>query len=79
MGLKTISDHFEELGADFGEELERRVRDARLILETARKYDVPLEMLWKPSGSVASGTSSDLPANPSHHPSNVRSQTRPVP
>jgi capsid protein len=51
MGLKTISDHYEELGADFGEELERRARDARLILETARKYDVPLEMLWKPSGS----------------------------
>jgi capsid protein len=78
MGLKTISDHYEELGADFGEELERRARDARLILETARKYDVPIEMLWKPSGSVASGASSDMPANLSHHPSNVRSQTRAV-
>ena len=52
MGLKTISDHYEELGADFGEELERRARDAKLILETAAKYDVPLEMLWKPSGST---------------------------
>lgn len=50
MGLKTISDHYEELGADFGEELERRARDAKMILETATKYGVPLEMLWKPSG-----------------------------
>jgi hypothetical protein len=53
MGLKTISDHYEELGADFGEELERRARDAKMILETAAKYSVPLDMLWKPSGGSA--------------------------
>lgn len=58
MGLKTISDHYEELGADFGEELERRARDAKLILETAQKYNVPVEMLWKPSG----GQSATVPA-----------------
>jgi len=58
MGLKTISDHYEELGADFGEELERRARDAKMILETAAKYGVPLEMLWKPSGG------SNLPTTP---------------
>lgn len=52
MGLKTISDHYEELGADYGEELERRARDARMILETAAKYDIPLEMLWKPAGGI---------------------------
>jgi capsid protein len=51
MGLKTLSDHFQELGADFGEEIERRASDARLIIETAEKYGVPVEMLWKPSGS----------------------------
>jgi capsid protein len=28
MGLKTLSDHFQELGADFGEEIERRASDA---------------------------------------------------
>lgn len=50
MGLKTISDHYEELGADFGEELERRARDAKMILEAASRHGVPLEMLWKPSG-----------------------------
>jgi capsid protein len=49
MGLKTLSDHYAELGADFGEELERRAADAKLILETARKYGVPPEMLWKPA------------------------------
>jgi capsid protein len=48
MGLKTISDHYQELGADFGEEIERRARDARLIIETATKYQVPVGMLWKP-------------------------------
>ena len=52
MGLKTISDHYDELGADFGEELERRARDAQLILETAVKYKVPVEMLWKPTGGT---------------------------
>jgi len=40
------------LGADFGEEIERRASDAKLILETAAKYGVPVDMLWKPSGSV---------------------------
>ena len=51
MGLKTLSDHYAEVGADFGEEIERRAADAKLILETATKYGVPVEMLWKPSGS----------------------------
>ena len=49
MGLKTLSDHFNEQGADFGEEIERRASDAKLILETAAKHGVPVEMLWKPS------------------------------
>jgi capsid protein len=49
MGLKTLSDHFQELGADFGEEIERRASDAKLILDTAKKHGVPVEMLWKPS------------------------------
>jgi capsid protein len=61
MGLKTISDHYEELGADFGEELERRARDAKMILETAAKYGVPLDMLWKPS---AGQQSMDLVSQP---------------
>jgi hypothetical protein len=46
---KTLSDHFQELGADFGEEIERRASDAKLILETAAKHGIPVEMLWKPS------------------------------
>jgi capsid protein len=50
MGLKTLSDHFAELGADFGEEIERRASDAKLIIQTAVKHGVPVEMLWKPGG-----------------------------
>ena len=52
MGLKTLSDHFQELGADFGEEIERRAADAKLTLETAEKHGVPVEMLWKPADSL---------------------------
>jgi capsid protein len=50
MGLKTLSDHFNEQGADFGEEIERRASDAKLILDTAAKYGIPVDMLWKPNG-----------------------------
>jgi capsid protein len=63
MGLKTLSDHFAELGADFGEEIERRATDARLIMDTALKYGVPLEMLWKPGGSPVAN-----PTNPTKAP-----------
>jgi capsid protein len=52
-GLKTLTDHFSELGADFGDEIERRAQDAKLILETAQKYGVPVEMLWRPEGGQA--------------------------
>jgi capsid protein len=51
-GLKTLTDHFSELGADFGDEIERRAQDAKLILDTAQKYGVPVEMLWRPEGTV---------------------------
>jgi len=51
MGMKTLSDHFNEQGADFGEEIERRAADAKLILETAEKHGIPVEMLWKPGGA----------------------------
>lgn len=49
-GLKTLTDHFSELGADFGDEIERRAQDAKLIMYTAQKYGVPVEMLWRPEG-----------------------------
>jgi capsid protein len=52
MGLKTLSDHYAELGADFGEEIERRATDAKMILDTALKYGVPVDMLWKPATSI---------------------------
>lgn len=50
-GLKTISDHYQEIGMDFREELERRAQDAKAILDAAEKYKVPVSMLWKPSGT----------------------------
>jgi hypothetical protein len=41
---------FNEQGADFGEEIERRASDAKLIFETAERYGIAVEMLWKPGG-----------------------------
>jgi capsid protein len=61
MGLKTLSDHYAELGADFGEEIERRAADAKLILDTALKYGVPVDMLWKPNGMPVSHAIPDEP------------------
>lgn len=61
MGLKTISDHYEELGADFGEEIERRARDVRMILDAAEKHGVPVDLLWKPAGGILSAT--ELPVS----------------
>ena len=52
MGLKTLSEHFAEQGMDFSEEMEIRAQNARGLLDLVEKYHVPLEMLWKPSGSV---------------------------
>ena len=50
-GLKTLTDHYSELGSDFGDEIEKRAQDAKLILDTAQKYGVPVEMLWRPEGA----------------------------
>ncbi|MGC9452655.1 MAG: hypothetical protein ACP5I4_14550 [Oceanipulchritudo sp.] len=50
-GLKTLDDHFAELGMDFREELEKRAQNARAILDAAQKHGVPVSMLWKPSGT----------------------------
>ena len=49
VGLKTLSDHYEELGADFSEELRRRARDMRLVLDVAAEFGVPAGLLWQPA------------------------------
>ena len=51
-GLKTLADHFAELGMDFEEELETRAQNAKSILEAAVRYGVPVDMLWKPQGGI---------------------------
>ena len=50
-GLKTIEDHYSELGMDYREELEKRAQNAKAIIDAASKYGVPVSMLWKPSGT----------------------------
>ncbi|MEX0331471.1 MAG: phage portal protein [Puniceicoccaceae bacterium] len=51
MGLLTFSDHFSEIGMDFREEIERRAQDSRDILDMANRYGVPVDMLYRPSGT----------------------------
>ncbi len=52
MGLKTLSEHFAEQGMDFEEEMRVRAQNARRILDLAREFDIPLEMLWRPGGGT---------------------------
>jgi lambda family phage portal protein len=49
-GLKTLEEHYKELGMDFEEQLEIRARNAAAILKAAEKYKVPIDMIYKPSG-----------------------------
>jgi lambda family phage portal protein len=51
MGLKTLSDHFAELGMDPREEIRRRASDARLVIDTAKEFDVPVSMIYQPSSN----------------------------
>lgn len=52
-GLKTLSESYAELGLDFEEQAEVRAQDARLLLDLAAKYQIPLDLLYRPSsGSV---------------------------
>ena len=55
MGLKTLSDHFSELGMDPREEIRRRASDARLVIDTAKEFDVPVSMIYQPALNAAVG------------------------
>ena len=56
MGLKTISQSYGELGLDFEEEMRVRARNARFLVDLAAEFQIPLEMLWKTSGGIATTT-----------------------
>ena len=66
MGLKTISQSYGELGLDFEEEMRVRARNAKFLVELAAEYQIPLEMLWRPSGGTSAtpavGETQDPPA-----------------
>ena len=51
MGLKTLSDHFAELGMNPRDEIRRRASDARLLIDTAAEFNVPVSMLYRPSNT----------------------------
>lgn len=68
-GLKTVSEHFQEQGQDPREQIRRRAADARLIIDTAKEFNVPVSMIFEPSanpqGSIDETTSTheDAPPN----------------
>ncbi len=45
MGLKTLSDHYAEMGMDAKDEIRRRAADARLIIDAAAEFNVPVSMV----------------------------------
>ena len=45
-GLKTLSDHFAELGADFREELRTRAEEMAAIRDVAREYNLDARDLY---------------------------------
>ena len=49
MGLKTLSDHYAEQGMSMAEETRKRASDARLIIDTAKEFNVPVSMVYQPS------------------------------
>lgn len=52
MGLKTLSESYAELGLDFEEQAEVRAQNARFLLELAAKYQVPLDLLYRPGNGL---------------------------
>ena len=46
LGIRTIQDHYAELGLDWEEQLQNRALNARRILDLATQYSVPVEMIW---------------------------------
>ena len=60
LGIRTIQDHYAELGLDWEEQLQNRALNARRILDLAAQYNVPVSMLW---GAPAQNDSGAHPTN----------------
>lgn len=58
-GLKTLTDHYAELGMDINEELENRAREMKLIEDIAAKYNLPPQSLF--AFALPSPTHTSLP------------------
>lgn len=64
MGLKTLSDHFAEQGMDAREEIRKRAADARMIIDMAENYNVPVSMIWKPQNTPNAEIDNAVNTNP---------------
>jgi len=67
-GVKTYSDDFAERGLNFEDEMDRRGADARIMLDKAAKYNVPVSMINKPANTpipdIDSSVNGGVGANP---------------
>jgi len=64
MGLKTLTEHFAEQGMDFNEEMEVRAQNARALLDLAAKYNIPLDLLYRPTGGTNPNAAAPAPDDP---------------
>lgn len=60
-GLKTLTDHFAELGMDIHEEVENRAREMKLIAETAQKYGIEPQLLFASFRNIQNASQSTEP------------------
>lgn len=69
-GLKTYSDDYAERGMNYATECDRRGADARLAIDTAKKWNVPLSMIWKPANTPTADIEAALQDVPGPDPAN---------
>jgi capsid protein len=69
-GLKTYSDDYAERGMNYATECDRRGADARLAIDTAKKWNVPLSMIWKPATTPTADLEAALQDVPGPDPAN---------
>lgn len=77
MGLKTLSDHYAEMGMDAKEEIRKRAADAKFIIDTAKEFDVPVSMVYQPS--VNPQTDIDTTVATNGKPPEAKSDFNPFP
>jgi lambda family phage portal protein len=76
MGLKTLSENFAEQGKDPRQEIRQRAADAKLIMDTAKEFNIPVSMIFQPSSNAQ--TDIDEKVGPSAAKANKDNDFKPL-